>query len=81
MEFGMDSNRVFTIAQAELVLNFEETLEKIRNGRSPTHVLCDNHENVVVFEWEDYWNRYTDVLPSGERARIEAECRKRGDPS
>lgn len=74
MELGIDWHHVFTVTQAEFESNFDAILEKICNGCSPALVLCDNHQNVVVFEWEDYWNRYGELHPPGERERIEERC-------
>lgn len=73
---SMDIGRMhlYTVTRAELANNFDEILEKIHNGCSSALIITAGEPDLLLFDWQDYWRRFSSLEPANEKARIEVEC-------
>ena len=62
--------------QQEVEEGFEGIMEKVEAGLSPILIISNEGARLLMFEWEDYWNRVGWLYPAGEKERIEDRCRQ-----
>lgn len=64
------------VTQAEIEKDLDTILDRIERGEGPFVILGNDGQRLVLVGWEDYWNHFGLLYPSGERERIEDECRR-----
>ena len=64
-----------TITRQEAEADFRLLLDMVEQSHEPLFICNDGKPELVLFRWEDYWNRFSDLFPAGERERVEDLCR------
>lgn len=67
------------ISQTAFESNPDAILERIGNGEGPFLIQELDGRKLVLIGWDDYWNLFGLLYPAGERERMEALCRKKGE--
>jgi len=72
----LDYESLPTVTEDELPKELDSILERVNNGESPFLIRCNRGTDLLLFGWDDYWNRFESLYPPGERERVEEACRK-----
>ena len=72
MNLNLES--LYTVSQAELEEDFERVLEKARSGCGPIRILCSNESDILLFDWNDYMERFHNLYTEADLAAIEKAC-------
>lgn len=72
----IDYLKLPSVTEEELGKNIDEILERVNHGESPFLIFCNSGSNLLLFGWEDYWNRFGSLYPAGEKERVEEACRQ-----
>jgi len=72
----IDFLHIPSITEDELVKDTDAILERVNHGVSPILVVSNTGSNLLLFAWNDYWNRFASLYPEGEKDRVEEACRK-----
>ena len=67
-----------TVTERELEENPACYLVRIEQGKGPFLIFADNKPAAILFGWDDYWKRFGERYPPGEKERMEEECEKYG---
>ncbi len=72
----IDLDNLYTVTEDEFGGNVDYYLELAENGTSPIHIKCNNGKDLLLFEWNDYLNRFKDVYTKEQIEEIEQACRE-----
>ena len=64
------------IKQAELERRMEAVMGLIDEGRSPVVIHSDNGYRLLMFGWDDFFQRFGWLYSNEEKAAIEAACKE-----
>lgn len=73
----LDYESLFTVSREVLQRDFDTILEKVDSGISPILIKDEGLPDLLLFGWEDYWQRLGSLHKPGEREAIEAEVKRR----
>lgn len=68
--------KIPSVTEDELLRDIDAILKRVNQGESPILICCNSGSKLLLFSWEDYWNRYAALYPEGERERVEEACRQ-----
>ncbi|MBP1546103.1 MAG: hypothetical protein MR503_08570 [Oscillospiraceae bacterium] len=72
----LDLDTLYTVTEDEFGGNVDYYLELSENGTSPIRIKCNNGKDLLLFEWNDYLNRFKDVYTKEQIEEIERACRE-----
>ena len=52
-------------------------LEKVEKGAGPILITDQGLPDLLLFGWEDYWQRFGSLYEPGDREKIEAEIKRK----
>ncbi len=76
MAKALQEAKLHQYTQSQIEQDFDAVMEKVERGRGPILINANNGHACLLFEWNDYWERFGWLHEPGERQRIEEECRK-----
>lgn len=68
-------DRLPVVTQEELERDFDAVLEKVQHGMSPVLIRGKDGNDVVMFDWQDYKQRFAALYSEEELEAIEKACR------
>ena len=64
-----------TITPEEFQQHFDVLTEEARTGNVPLRIRTeDGSSDLLLFAWDDFFERFHEIYPSEKRAEIEAAC-------
>lgn len=72
----LDLDTLYTVTEDEFGGNVDYYLEFSEKGTSPIRIKCNNGKDLLLFEWNDYLNRFKDVYTKEQIEEIERACRE-----
>ena len=69
-------DRLPVVTQEELERDFDTVLEKVKTGMGPVLIRGKDGNDVVMFDWQDYKQRFAALYSAEEFAAIEEACRQ-----
>lgn len=76
MAKALQEAKLHQYTQSQIEQDFDAAMEEVECGRGPILIKANNGHECLLFEWNDYWERFGWLHEPGERQRIEEECRK-----
>ncbi len=64
-------NSFFTIAEDEFKSDMEHYFKCIDNGISPIRIKSDNGKDLLIFDWNDYMEKFSCLHTRKELAELE----------
>lgn len=75
MDKKWDSACFPVIEEAQFVHDYESICERAKT-EGPFMIKNQDGRQLILFSFDDYFNRFGILYPPGEKERIEAECRR-----
>lgn len=72
----LDLDTLYTVTEDEFGGNVDYYLELSEKGTSPIRIKCNSGKDLLLFEWNDYLNRFKDVYTKEQIEEIERDCRE-----
>ena len=64
-----------TITQEEVQQHFDVLTEEARTGNVPLRIRAeDGSSDLLLFAWDDFFERFHEIYPPEKRVEIEAAC-------
>ncbi len=64
-----------TITPEEFQQHFDVLTEEARTGNVPLRIRTeDGSSDLLLFAWDDFFERFHEIYPSEKRVEIEAAC-------
>lgn len=73
----LDYDSLYTVSREIFQHDFDAILEKVEKGISPILIKDEGLPDLLLFGWEDYWQKFGSLHKAGEREAIEAEAKRR----
>lgn len=73
----LDFDSFYTVSREEFQRDFDAILDKVEKGLSPILITDEGLPDLLLFGWEDYWQRFGSLHEPGEREAIEAEIKQK----
>lgn len=72
----IDLSSLRSISKDELQADPEAAIKLAAEDDGPLIIQDSDGPDMVLFSWEQYWERYGSLHEKGEKARIEKLCRE-----
>lgn len=72
----LNLDTLYTVTEDDFGSNVDYYLELSENGTSPIRIKCNNGKDLLLFEWNDYLDRFKDAYTKEEIEEIERACRE-----
>ena len=72
----IDLENIPHIKQAELEHRMDDVMGLIDEGRSPVVIHSDNGHRLLMFSWDDFFQRFGWLYSNEEKAAIEVACKE-----
>lgn len=73
----LDFDSLYSVSREVFQRDFEAILNKVEKGVSPILITDKGLPDLLLFGWEDYWQRFGSLHEPGEREAIEAEIKQK----
>ena len=73
----LDFDRLYSVSREEFQRDFDAILEKVEKGAGPILITDQGLPDLLLFGWEDYWQRFGSLYEPGDREKIEAEIKRK----
>ena len=71
----LDYTALPSVTENKFIKDPDTYLERVDKGESPYLIIGSDGSKLLLFGWEDYWNRFGALYSDGERERIEEACK------
>lgn len=66
-----------TVTPEEFQQHFDALMQEAREGSRPLRIRAeDGSSDLLMFGWDDFFERFQTIYPPEKRAEIEMACRK-----
>lgn len=72
----LDIDSLYTVDRRTLQRDFDLIWDQVENGGGPVLIRDEGEPDLLLFGWEDYWQRYGLFHKPGEREAIESEAKR-----
>ena len=73
----LDFDSLYSVSREEFQRDFDAILEKVEKGAGPILITDQGLPDLLLFGWEDYWQRFGSLYEPGDREKIEAEIKRK----
>ena len=73
----LDFDSLYSVSREEFQRDFDAILEKVEKGAGPILITDQGLPDLLLFCWEDYWQRFGSLYEPGDREKIEAEIKRK----
>lgn len=71
----LDLEMLHTVTPEEFQQRFDVLTEEARAGNAPLRIRAeDGSSDLLLFAWDDFFERFREIYPPEKRAEIEAAC-------
>ena len=73
----LDFDSLYSVSREEFQRDFDAILEKVEKGAGPILITDQGLPDLLLFGWEDYWQRFGSLYEPGAREKIEAAIKRK----
>ena len=73
----LDFDSLYSVSREEFQRDFDAILEKVEKGAGPILITDQGLPDLLLFGWEDYWQRFGSLYEPGDREKSEAEIKRK----
>ena len=73
----LDFDSLYSVSREEFQRDFDAILEKVEKGAGPILITDQGLPDLLLFGWEDDWQRFGSLYEPGDREKIEAEIKRK----
>lgn len=71
----LDLEMLHTVTPEEFQQRFDVLTEEARTGNVPLRIRAeDGSSDMLLFAWDDFFERFQEIYPPEKQAEIEAAC-------
>mgnify|MGYP006902872180 FL=1 len=71
----LDLEMLHTVTPEEFQQHFDVLTEEAKTGNVPLRIRAeDGSSDLLLFAWDDFFERFQEIYPPEKRAEIEAAC-------